>query len=133
MFLEFSQSSLENNCARVSFFDKVAGLWPATLLKERLWHRFLPVNFVKFLRTPFLTEHLRCYFCIQKNLHLNMDHVLLQVSVENTHITSLFWHKELLIGVSNATKEIKQHVSFIFGLANVFFYTLSFRSSVVIK
>ena len=27
---------------------------PATLLKKRLWHRCFPVNFVKFLRTPFL-------------------------------------------------------------------------------
>ena len=30
------------------------GLRPATLLKKRLWHRCFPVNFVKFLRTPFL-------------------------------------------------------------------------------
>ena len=29
----------------------------ATLLKNRLWHRCFPVNFPKFLRTPFLTEH----------------------------------------------------------------------------
>ena len=41
------------------FFNKVAGLRPATLLKKRLWHRCFPVNFVKFLRTPFLTEHVR--------------------------------------------------------------------------
>ena len=26
----------------------------ATLLKKRLWHRCFPVNFAKFLRTPFL-------------------------------------------------------------------------------
>ena len=32
---------------------------PATLLKKRLWHRCFPVNFVKFLRTPFFMEHLR--------------------------------------------------------------------------
>ena len=30
-----------------------------TLLKKRLWHRCFPVNFAKFLRRPFLTEHLR--------------------------------------------------------------------------
>ena len=30
------------------------GLRPATLLKKRLWQRCLPVNFAKFLRTPFL-------------------------------------------------------------------------------
>ena len=35
------------------FCNKVAGLRPATLLKKRLWHRCLPVNFEKFLRTPF--------------------------------------------------------------------------------
>ena len=33
---------------------------PANLLKKRLWHRFLPVNFAKFRRTPFFTEHLWC-------------------------------------------------------------------------
>ena len=31
----------------------------AILLKMRLWHRCFPVNFGKFLRTSFLTEHLR--------------------------------------------------------------------------
>ena len=36
------------------FFNKVAGLRPATLFKKRLWRRCFPVNFVKFLRTPFL-------------------------------------------------------------------------------
>ena len=40
------------------FFNKVAGLRTATLLKKRLWHRCFPVNFVKFLRTPFIIEHL---------------------------------------------------------------------------
>ena len=36
------------------FFNKVAGLRPATLLKSGLWHRCFPVNFVKFPRTLFL-------------------------------------------------------------------------------
>ena len=40
-------------------FNKVAGLRLATLLKRRLWHRRFPLNFAKFLRTPFLTEHIR--------------------------------------------------------------------------
>ena len=47
MFLEISQNSQENACARVSFLNK------------RLWHRGFPVNFAKFLRTSFLTEHLQ--------------------------------------------------------------------------
>ena len=36
------------------FFNKVAKLRPATLLKKRLWHRRFLVNFAKFLRTPSL-------------------------------------------------------------------------------
>ena len=32
---------------------------PATLLKKRLCHRYVPVNLAKFLRTSFLTEHLQ--------------------------------------------------------------------------
>ena len=56
VFLEISQNSQENTCARFSFLIKLQT--PATLLKKRLWHRCFPVNFAKFLRTPFLTEHL---------------------------------------------------------------------------
>ena len=37
------------------FFNKVAG--PSPLLKKRLWYRYFPLNFVKFLRTPFFAEH----------------------------------------------------------------------------
>ena len=50
MFLKISQTSQENTCARVSFLQAA----PATLLKKRLWLRSFPVNFAKFLRTPFL-------------------------------------------------------------------------------
>ena len=44
-----------SSCPKV-FCEK--GFRPATLLKKRLWHRCFPVNFVKFLRTRFLSEHL---------------------------------------------------------------------------
>ena len=50
------QNSNENTCARVSFLIKLQAsrLTPATLLKKRLWHTCFPVNFAKFIRTPFL-------------------------------------------------------------------------------
>ena len=41
------------------FFFFVASLRPATLLKKRLWHSCFPVNYTKFLRASFFTEHLR--------------------------------------------------------------------------
>ena len=40
-------------------FNKVGRLRSAILLKKRLWNRCFPANFVKFLRTIFLTEHLK--------------------------------------------------------------------------
>ena len=39
------------------FFNKVAGLGP--LIKKSLWHKCFLVNFAKFPRTSFFTEHLR--------------------------------------------------------------------------
>ena len=44
-------------CKKGFFFNKVAGLESATLLKRRLWPRCFPVNFVKFLRTPISIEY----------------------------------------------------------------------------
>ena len=57
------------------FFNKVA-----TLLKRGPWHRSFPVTFARFLRTPFLTEHLRwlllneLWFCYA-NLTTLFNHV----------------------------------------------------------
>ena len=53
------QSHFFNKVAGLGlFFNKIAGMRPVTLLKKRFWHSCFPVNFVKFLRTPFFTEHL---------------------------------------------------------------------------
>ena len=51
------------------FSNKVAGLRPATLLKKRLWYRCFPVNFVKFIRTTFVTENLRWLLLPGPTLH----------------------------------------------------------------
>ena len=49
-FAKFTGKQL---CRRL-FFNKVAGLGFATLLTKNFWYRFFPVNFAKFLRTPFI-------------------------------------------------------------------------------
>ena len=41
----------EKHLCQSLFFNKAAGLKPATLLKKRLWHRCFPVKFAKFLKT----------------------------------------------------------------------------------
>ena len=59
VFLEILQNSQESTCVRVSFFNKIAGLRADTLLKKRPGTGVnFPVNFTKFLRTPFFIEHL---------------------------------------------------------------------------
>ena len=67
VFLEILQNSQEFTCASL-FFNKVEGLRPATLIKKKLWYRSFPVNFAKFLRAPFFTEHLR--WLLLHNLNL---------------------------------------------------------------
>ena len=51
--INFSKFTGKHLCQSL-FFNKVAGISPATLLKKRLWHRCFSVNFAKFLWTPFL-------------------------------------------------------------------------------
>ena len=55
------------------FFNKVAGLKPATLLKKRLWHRCFPVEFVKFLRISSFTERL----CTTASDYSDAENILL--------------------------------------------------------
>ena len=55
LFVEISQNSQENTCARASFLLKLQAR-PATLLKKRRWCRCFPVDFVKFRTKPFYTE-----------------------------------------------------------------------------
>ena len=69
VFLEISQNSQENTCAKVSFLIKLHASphSPATLSKKRLLQRCFPVNFVKFPRTSFTIEHL-WWLLLQINL-----------------------------------------------------------------
>ena len=55
MFLEISQKSQKNSCARVSFLIKLpkASNSGTTLSRKRLWHGCFSVTFAKFLRALF--------------------------------------------------------------------------------
>ena len=54
----FCKKDLLRNFAKFTEKHLCQSLRARTLLKKRLWHRCFPVNFAKFLRTPFLIEHL---------------------------------------------------------------------------
>ena len=58
VYANFAKLTGKHLCQSL-FSNKVTDLRPATLLKKRLWHRCFPMNFAKFTRTLFFTEHLR--------------------------------------------------------------------------
>ena len=65
VFLEISKNSQENTCARISFFNKVAGLRPVTLLKK--------------------TQVFSCEFCeISKNTFFHRTHMVAASEVHKT-------------------------------------------------
>ena len=80
------------------FFNKVSGMRPATLLKKRLQQSCFPVNFVKFLRTPFLQNtsrqlllfpiHLTISFC--ENFLYIYSNLLLLKKPTKTHNFAIF-------------------------------------------
>ena len=92
VFLEISQSSQENTCARISFLIK--------LRKKSLWHICFPVNFAKFLRTPFLTEQL--WWLLPKILSLKLKDVL-KMFYEDTqdHLGKMSFRRLKNVGYAN--------------------------------
>ena len=90
VFLKNSQNSHENKCVSL-FFNKVAGLRPATLLKKRSRHECFPVNFANFLKTLFLKEPLRW----------------LLLNLLKKHWPGSWIHHELLEGVTYRCPEKK--------------------------
>ena len=66
LFLGISQNSQENICANVSLLLKFEAKVGNFISKETLAQVF-PVNFAKFGRTPFLTEHLWWLLLVLQN------------------------------------------------------------------
>ena len=88
-FLEISQNSQENTCARE----------PATLLKKSLWHRCFPVNFTKLLRTFFYrtppvaaSELYRGLWTVLWTM-LTMLTILWTMLKSATFLKKRFWHR----------------------------------------
>ena len=74
VFKKFTKFKAKNHCWRL-FFNKVAGR-PTTLLTKKLQHRCLPVNFVKFLKTPFFIQHLLWLLLKRRqNINILLTHI----------------------------------------------------------
>ena len=98
----FTKFSAKHLCWSV-FFNKVSGMRPATLSEKRLQQRCFPVNFVKFLRTPFLQNTSRQLLLFVINLTVSFCKEVLYIYsnlllLKNIGKNSQFWH--LFISIS---------------------------------
>ena len=75
----------------VKNFVKFTGknLWQRSLLAKRLWHRCFPLNFVKFLKTPFLTDTLRWLLLYLPGSSQNQEFSILWTYVNNQIINQV--------------------------------------------
>ena len=67
VLINFTKFTGKHLC-RSLYFNEVAGLRAATLLKKKPWHSYFPVDFAELLRTPYLqnsSERLLLHLYIQ--------------------------------------------------------------------
>ena len=75
---------------------------PATLLKKRPYHRYFPVNFAKFLRRPFLTEHRRWnMFSTNMKTKMQANFALLSNRICLTRVKNKTKSKRCLVSETN--------------------------------
>ena len=86
------------------YFDKVAGMRTATLLKERLWNRCFRVNFAKFLRTPFLQKTSGGYFWKSQKNDMKFRKIKVNKSV---HIAK--WRQRYYKTLNNIFLDVPNH------------------------
>ena len=79
-------------------FNKAAHLMPATLLKKRLWLRCFPMNFAKFLRTPFLQNTSGRLFLLYS------IHLYIMENLQRLYLYPMIWTKAILLSVAQMTQ-----------------------------
>ena len=94
-----------------TILNKVAG---SQLYYKRLQHKCFPVKFVKILRTPFFTEHLRWLFL--ENLFRSSRERRLHITGE---IYAVIWQRLLLLLVKNVSSWIWR--TLMFGFLSYFY------------
>ena len=122
---------------QIFFFNKVAGLRAATSLRKRLSQRCFPVNFVKFLITPFLPntsgQLLLIFFTgSQFNSWKTIIHLITANNFQNIHylhhrFINLKWDRKTGVHIFTKIKNTNGWKSYFnSGIPN-FFFMVSFR------
>ena len=128
----------ERECISVNSFSPEKKLLQKLLSKKRLWHRSFLVNFAKFLRTPFLIEHLRWL-----PLSLVISLLVLSLLVITPRLKSLTWHSPVQVQThpshvqyheSKSHKPRKYYHSIFFlihGIINILGITSYYKSKTI--
>ena len=107
-FTKFTRKYL----CQILFFNKAAGLRPATLLKKRLWHRCFPVNVVEFLRTPLLQNTSgRLLLSVKSNYFLKSYRPLLKNPIHFSEVlknAAPFKQKTFNLWIMESSRENKK-------------------------
>ena len=93
------------------FFNKVASLKPATLLKKRLWHRCFTVNFAKFLRTAFLQNTSGWLLLLATNEMIFSNLFSLMIVTITYHASKMWYIRKYTITKINLLLTMHHHVS----------------------
>ena len=81
MFLEISQNSQENTCARVSFLIKLQAL---NFIKNETLAQVFSCEFCEISKNTFLAEHLRVTASDHQSLEYSLQHESLEYSLHTT-------------------------------------------------
>ena len=109
LFLEISENSRENTCARVSFLIELP-TYARNIIKKENLARCFPVNFEKFLSTAFFIEHL-CWLLLRNLWNIIWWSQFLQLnfikdfkSSFNSLLWNTIWNNWIIYYVSQARK-----------------------------
>ena len=86
--LKISQNLPENTSPSL-LFNKVSGWKPATLLKNRLQHRFCPVNFAKNFKNTYFVKHVQTTAFVYCQANTNLKKSLNQPGLLPIHLIYL--------------------------------------------
>ena len=104
----------------------------AILLKKWLWHRYFPVNFAKFLRTTFLTEHLRWLLLNVIFWRLCVPRMFTNLNMNDNKRKIGFGKKEMLEGKKYficKTLSVKEFLNFLAGWRIICLKSVKFSKS----
>ena len=106
----------------VSLFSKIAGLKSETLLKQRLWQRYFPMNFAKFFRTTIEKPTVKCAFRVRNNF-CNFSHLLSKLNSYKTDKLSKKKKKKYFFILFSYTSK-KFFLKFLISIWNYFMVRL---------